>query len=80
MGQNETERPQYDSRASGISQISKLTSEMGLSEDEERCKHCESEKFEVRMVQGERVLGCGGCGREVGGEEGKGNKYSRFYT
>ncbi|KAH3912890.1 hypothetical protein HBH56_108830 [Parastagonospora nodorum] len=82
MGQNENERPTYESRASGISQISKLTSELGLSEDEERCKYCESEKFEVRIVQGKKVLGCGGCGREVTGDAGGdgGNGYSRFYT
>lgn len=90
---NENERPTLDNRASGISQLSKLTSAFTPSE-EERCRHCGSEEFKVRFVGGEKVLGCGGCGEVVEedddragrGEGRKGvrdrgrNAHSRFYT
>jgi WD40 repeat protein len=82
----EGERPALDNRASGISQLSKLTSELTMSDDE-KCRHCGSEEFKVTLVGGEKRLVCGGCGRgdddggeraDEGGEEK--NKYRRFYT
>jgi hypothetical protein len=92
---DENERPGLDNRASGISQLSKLTSEFAPSEEEEdRCRHCGSEEFKVTFIGGEKQLVCGGCGRaddedtsererEHGVEkkgEGETNKYRRFYT
>jgi uncharacterized C2H2 Zn-finger protein len=77
----ENERPDIDSRLSGISQLSKLTSELTPSNtqsddadgdaksrgdrSEVHCRQCGGADFKVRFAKGEKVLACGRCGSLV---------------
>jgi hypothetical protein len=96
LNSQENSRPNLDARASGISQVSRLTSEMsnqeldeGEEDEEDRsgvhCKHCGSEEFKIKFIGGEKVLACGACERSVDAgvkkkKEENQNAYSRFYT
>lgn len=85
---DENGRPNLDGRVSGVSQLSRLTSEMS-DENEIKCRECGGEEFKVKFVGGGKVLACGRCGREVddemgedagGGAEGERNAYRKYYT
>jgi WD40 repeat protein len=96
LNSQENNRPNLDARASGISQISRLTSELsnqGLDDGEEdgedrsgvHCKHCGSEEFKIKFINGKKVLACGVCERSVDAgvdkkKEENQNAYSQFYT
>jgi ribosomal protein S27E len=83
---NENERPNLDPRMSQVSQISKLTSELALSDQEHdnhdedtvsrgdrseiHCTNCGFAEFKVKFVTGEKVLACGRCGSMVDEERG----------
>jgi ribosomal protein S27AE len=80
-GKNKENRPTLDARMSAVSQLSKLTSELALSDEEHdhdkedvashggksevHCRQCGGADFKVRHVSGERVLACGRCGMIV---------------
>jgi hypothetical protein len=74
---NENGRPNLDPRMSQASQISKLTSELELSEgpdedvasrgdrSEVHCTSCDGAEFKVKFAAGEKVLACVRCGSRV---------------
>jgi WD40 repeat protein len=80
-GKNKENRPNLDPRMSAVSQLSKLTSELALSDEEHdhdkedvashggrsevHCRQCGGADFKVRHVSGERLLACGQCGMIV---------------
>ncbi|KAH7384331.1 WD40-repeat-containing domain protein [Phaeosphaeria sp. MPI-PUGE-AT-0046c] len=76
---SQNDRPNLDPRVSQVSQVSKLTDELALSDgghneddaasrgdrSEVVCKQCGGGEFKVRFVGGEKVLACGKCGTVV---------------
>jgi WD40 repeat protein len=63
-------RPNLDPRLSEVSQISKLTDELSdltpsEAREEVKCEECGSSESEVRFRDEDKVLVCGGCGRET---------------
>jgi WD40 repeat protein len=71
-------RPNLDPRMSQISQLSKLTSELAFSDEDDKedvishgeksevhCRQCGGADFKVRHVGGKKVLACGRCGSAV---------------